>query len=146
MPLIHWREGYAVNVFKLDQEHKKLVELINRLFEARRNGEDDQVLREIMTELSDYTQIHFTHEEQEMERLNYSDLEFHKEQHRKLRQQVIDLKTMIDQDIEGLASLIDFSSLVTECLPELWILELVTQPNSVIKRRIVFHGKLHCCK
>lgn len=103
MGLIHWRSSYAINVFQLDQEHKKLVDLINTLYEARKEGQDEAVLRNILSGLIDYTQTHFQHEETEMERLGFPDTEHHKKRHLELKQQVFDLKTMVDQDIEGLS-------------------------------------------
>jgi hemerythrin len=90
--LIKWRDGYATHVAQFDEEHKKLVALINELAEAIRDRQGEAVLGHVFSELVDYVHQHFTHEEQEMERYNFPGLEEQRAAHAKLKASVFDLQ------------------------------------------------------
>ena len=37
LEMIEWNEKYSVNVSEIDEEHKKLIEIINKVIVARQN-------------------------------------------------------------------------------------------------------------
>ncbi len=45
MALIDWDKSLSVNVEEIDQQHKKLIAMINELNEAMRNGKGKEVPR-----------------------------------------------------------------------------------------------------
>jgi len=90
--LMPWTDSLKVNVKSIDKQHKRLVDLINDLHQAMRNGKSNEEMGFILDELVDYTNVHFRDEEKLMEDAGYSDLENHKKVHEKLVQQVVDFQ------------------------------------------------------
>lgn len=56
----------------IDDQHKKLIEQINILHSAMREGKAKEVVGAILEELRAYTKYHFSNEEKAFERYNYS--------------------------------------------------------------------------
>ncbi len=83
MALLEWSDKLSVHVDEIDAQHKKLIDLINRLNEAWKEEFKREDVRSVFMELIDYTKYHFTSEEKYMEQNNYPDLEAHKKQHQK---------------------------------------------------------------
>ena len=88
MSLITWDEKYSVNVQKFDQDHKKLVQLINDLHQAMLDHKANDVLGVIFIELANYTKDHFKAEEEAMVKYSYPNFEAHKKLHTELVAQV----------------------------------------------------------
>ncbi|HFC98467.1 MAG TPA: bacteriohemerythrin [Thermosulfurimonas dismutans] len=82
---------------EIDQQHRKLVNLVNRLYRAVKAGEGQQVLGEILQELVAYTDYHFKTEEYYFDRYQYPEGEIHKEIHRKLTAKVLDFKEKFEK-------------------------------------------------
>lgn len=76
-----WKEGYSVGITALDEDHKKLIDLLNQFQTAYEYHTSDAFERQALNELIDYTKYHFKREEQLMEEHGYPDLENHKEKH-----------------------------------------------------------------
>lgn len=76
----------------MDEQHKKLIAMINRLHGALKKGHARMEIRTILEELTAYTVEHFTAEEAFMAGTNYPDLERHKEIHRQFVAKVVDAK------------------------------------------------------
>ncbi len=97
MALIDWNESLATNIPQIDQQHKKLVELINKVSQAMKNSQGNEILLEVMTELLSYTKSHFRSEEQFMASMNYPKLAEHKQVHAAVTQQVTDLYNKVKE-------------------------------------------------
>ncbi len=91
MALIEWSENYSVKVKTIDNQHKKLVDLINELHGAMREAHGKDVLGKILNELTEYTVFHFSTEEKLMNDNGYAGYVAHKAEHDKLTKQVIEL-------------------------------------------------------
>ena len=79
---IAWKDQYSVGIDSIDQQHRKLVNLINQLMTAVDYSTGEEFEREALAELVDYTKTHFSYEEGLMEDNGYPDFEAHREQHR----------------------------------------------------------------
>nr|CRH07158.1 Putative methyl-accepting chemotaxis sensory transducer [Candidatus Magnetococcus massalia] len=79
-----WDDSLSVGVQQLDEEHKVLVEIINKLHRNLKMGESDTALGEILKELTSFTATHFEHEEALMAKHNYPGLAGQKEQHKRM--------------------------------------------------------------
>ena len=79
---IEWKDEYSVGLDSIDQQHRKLVNLINQLKTTVDYSTGEEFEREALAELVDYTKTHFTYEEGLMEDNGYPDFEAHKAQHR----------------------------------------------------------------
>lgn len=106
MALINWSDEYSVKINSIDQQHSKLVELINQLHSAMKEGKGKEAIGRIISELISYTKVHFTHEESLMVKHSYPGYLKHKALHDELVNQVLEIekelksgKTVISQDV-----------------------------------------------
>ena len=83
-----WSQDYSVNIKTIDDQHRELVNILNRLFVAVSKREGEKVIAGILDALMSYTQTHFALEERLMRQAKYKDLEPHMEEHRKLLEQL----------------------------------------------------------
>jgi len=80
--LIHWKEKYNVNIKEIDQQHKKLIDMINVLHDAIIRKEDKNIMAQIISDMRDFAFIHFKTEEKYFSRIGYKDAESHKAEHK----------------------------------------------------------------
>lgn len=112
--MLVWSEKMSVHVDYIDQQHKKIIELINevdRIYELKKSGQEISLssLEKVIDELVLYTQQHFADEEEILERHSYRELERHKEIHRHLVSQVEALRTKFkDLGLEVVPILLKF--------------------------------------
>lgn len=78
--LLSWTPDLSVGIEVIDAQHKRIVEYINQLHEARLRGDKDAIAR-VIEELVDYTLSHFSFEESMMEEAHYRFLAPHKKVH-----------------------------------------------------------------
>jgi hemerythrin len=76
-----WNQSYSVGVDNLDQDHRKLVDMINKLHEAMTTGQSNAVISPLISSLKEYSLTHFNNEETYMQQINYPNLEDQKKQH-----------------------------------------------------------------
>ncbi len=91
--LIRWSDELRTGIAKIDEQHRGLVNLVNRLYSALRNGQGNAALGEILEELIQYTAVHFKTEEDLMVRYSYPDYESHKRTHDGLVKQVLEIQS-----------------------------------------------------
>lgn len=104
MPLIEWTAELSVGIDSIDEQHKKLVNMINALNDAMLLGESNELLGKIFTGLATYTQKHFAYEENMFAEYGYADSQEHKRQHAELINQVIELKEQFIENPQGTIS------------------------------------------
>lgn len=80
-PPIVWDESYSVGVALLDQHHRHLAELINRLAACAAERGVSENVAGILEALVSYAEYHFHHEEAMMEEAGYPGLAAHREEH-----------------------------------------------------------------
>ena len=78
--ILTWQSIYSVNVRELDDQHKKLFDILNRVFEIK-NVEDGGGLESILEELEEYANYHFSMEEKYFDKFNYPEKDQHKKMH-----------------------------------------------------------------
>jgi hemerythrin len=81
MALFIWKDEYSVNIKQIDEQHKKLVAILNELHSAMLTGKATDSLGIILDELLDYTKYHFKTEEDLMKEHNYTHYTIHKDNH-----------------------------------------------------------------
>lgn len=91
-----WSDSLAVGNTFIDQDHQKLIEMVNRLHLLMQEGKGKEVLGKVLHNLITYTQEHFRREEELMHKLGFSGMEDHKIEHQKLLRQVLDLQIKYD--------------------------------------------------
>ncbi|MFN4003884.1 MAG: bacteriohemerythrin [Hylemonella sp.] len=81
MAYFEWREDMAIDGGPIDAEHRKLVDLVNRLHDATSVGQGRQVVGALLQELILDTATHLQHEEALMQELGFADLPQHRQGH-----------------------------------------------------------------
>jgi len=92
MALVEWSDTYVVNVREVDNQHKRLVTLVNELHDAVQTGKAKEVMGKVLGDLVNYTVYHFATEERFFDIYNYPDSESHKKQHTDLIEQITTLQ------------------------------------------------------
>jgi len=90
MALMQWSDRLSVGVKEFDDHHKKIVALINDMYDAMMKGEGKEKMGKVLTELVGYVGTHFAAEERTFKTHGYPDVAAHKVEHDKLTKQVID--------------------------------------------------------
>ncbi|MEW6013478.1 MAG: bacteriohemerythrin [Elusimicrobiota bacterium] len=102
MNLIEWNKDYSVGIEKFDSEHKKLIEIINKLNEAMKSGRSKEILNDIISSLIKYTQTHFKSEEDFFKSVNYPEAQTHGNCHRAFVLKVADFEKRFKSNQVGL--------------------------------------------
>ncbi|HRS19486.1 MAG TPA: bacteriohemerythrin [Bacteroidales bacterium] len=92
MSLLTWNSTYSVNIVEIDNQHKKLIDLINQLYDAKQAGAADTIIQKVFNELVSYTFTHFNYEESLLRKANYSDLAEHCDIHKSIVERVRNLQ------------------------------------------------------
>jgi hemerythrin-like metal-binding protein len=92
MALITWNNALSTGIAEQDNQHKKLIDLINQLNDAMHSGKGNDIMGKVLTELVNYTVYHFGYEEKLMGQHGYSDTPAHKAEHAKFVQTAGDFK------------------------------------------------------
>ena len=78
---IEWNDSLCTGIKLIDNQHKRLIDLINQLVMCMKDGGDRMVLASVVDELVNYTVTHFRDEEEMMKKYNYPDFAAHKKLH-----------------------------------------------------------------
>ncbi|MCU7795941.1 MAG: bacteriohemerythrin [Candidatus Thiodiazotropha sp. (ex Semelilucina semeliformis)] len=92
---VEWSDTLSVGIEEIDEQHKVLVDLVNKMHEAIHQRHGSDVVNSILKDLADYTRIHFAVEESLMRILNYPGYDEHKEIHEELLHSVVDLQDKV---------------------------------------------------
>ncbi|MDR1888336.1 MAG: bacteriohemerythrin [Zoogloeaceae bacterium] len=90
-----WSDEYSVGIDEIDEQHKTLFTLINRLHQAIMHREGSAACVGILNELVDYTRIHFSLEQTLMRVGGYPEYEKHCGLHKALVDEVEALQQKI---------------------------------------------------
>ncbi|BBD08792.1 bacteriohemerythrin [Desulfovibrio ferrophilus] len=81
MPRIEWNDSLKLGVSEIDEQHEKLIALINDLYDAFTQGKAQDVVDNIVSEAHDYIGYHFSTEQRLMEEHGYPVMDDHIEEH-----------------------------------------------------------------
>jgi len=92
--LVVWDEAYSVGFEHIDNQHKRLITMINTLSAACKMGDAaaDIAYLKVINSAMDYAKTHFSDEEKYMREAGYPELRKHKKQHKKF---VTDIKKSV---------------------------------------------------
>jgi hemerythrin len=92
MPLMQWNDKLSVGVASIDNDHKRLVGMVNDLYDGVVAGHGKDVLGRVLDGLISYTAEHFAREERYFAQTGYPDSVAHKKEHEDLVKQVLDVQ------------------------------------------------------
>mgnify|MGYP000871067617 FL=1 len=104
MAFIVWDEVYATGIASIDEQHKHLVSLINRMFEALSQKKGKEEVLYVIEEMSRYARCHFLAEELLMEKAGCPDIAEHRLFHDAFSSKVDDFLFKYKQDEEALSA------------------------------------------
>lgn len=103
-----WTEQLNVGIDVIDQQHRKLVDFINQLDDARTCGASQKVIGKLINDLVDYMIYHFGFEETLQEKVGYPYIKAHQKMHVQIAKRVDELQARfnvgvdVSQDIDNL--------------------------------------------
>jgi hemerythrin-like metal-binding protein len=90
--LFTWNDTYNTGIATIDTQHKKLVDILNRLYAAMEKGQARDVLGKLLDELVQYTVVHFSTEEGFFARYGYLETISHKKEHENFKAKALALQ------------------------------------------------------
>ena len=88
MTLLTWSHECIVGVRAMDDQHSILMEALNELRHMLVQGRERREISEQMERLVEFTQLHFTCEEQLLEQQGYPGVAEHRADHKRLFHQI----------------------------------------------------------
>lgn len=109
MALVNWTPKMSVGIVKIDKQHQGLFDIMNQLHEGMLQGRGKEVLGAAITNLTQYTKIHFGDEEALLRLHGYPKLAEHLKMHETFRQKLAELDNQHKAGTAALAvSTLDF--------------------------------------
>ncbi|MCX7174491.1 MAG: bacteriohemerythrin [Proteobacteria bacterium] len=113
MQLFQWKPQFDTGIDTVDQQHRQLVDLINRLGTVAVVGQNmEATISPILGELTDYAFNHFSEEEDLMENrgVDQRHIEHHQRQHSRFIEQVEEIWNLRGSQQDPIGILGDFLS------------------------------------
>ncbi len=92
MELLSWNPFYSVGVERLDEQHRRLIELLNGYANAVLERHGAEALGPLLEELVVYVAVHFRDEEGLLREHRYPELEDHLREHQALLDRLEELR------------------------------------------------------
>lgn len=81
MAFIEWNSNLSVKIAAIDEQHQKLIAMINELNNAMALGKGKEVVSKIINGLVSYATSHFSTEEKYFDQFKYPETLTHKKEH-----------------------------------------------------------------
>ncbi|MBA4384693.1 MAG: hypothetical protein C0410_08150 [Anaerolinea sp.] len=104
---LQWSNRFSVGIKELDNQHQRLINLINRLIlVSATNSIHSEIIKSILEEMTTYAQVHFKTEERLMETYEFPEIKEHKKRHLDFQIKTMDLYEEIEQSTEQTAEVL----------------------------------------
>lgn len=130
MPIVKWIESFNLGVRVIDEHHRQLVDLLNKVYDDVTSGEPVSRIEVVLTELFDYATYHFSTEEEWMREMAYEGAADHTVQHIMFTDRLTDLVNGYHEGMEGMNS--EIFSFLTH-----WLLDHILEADRDIIRRAI---------
>lgn len=97
-----WEDEYSVKLDEIDNQHKKLISILNELYTAYMEKKHQSIIKDILAKMTNYTINHFATEEKYFKKFNYFDAEKHIEEHKVFVDQVSEFQEKYKQNSKAL--------------------------------------------
>lgn len=112
---MRWNESFSVGVAEIDEQHKKLVEMLGNLLEEMKRGRGKDVMANTINDMFNYAKMHFATEEKYMALYKYPESALHRREHEKF---VETAKSFYEGYMNGSLSAIDLMNFLKNWLVE----------------------------
>ncbi|MDG4597793.1 MAG: bacteriohemerythrin [Candidatus Contendobacter sp.] len=96
MAFLEWSEELSVGIPIIDNQHAQLMALLNRVADAVKTGHEAERITTLLDELVAFARHHFATEEQLMDQHGYVDALAHRQEHRKLVEDLLGIQRQFD--------------------------------------------------
>ncbi len=103
-PIIEWSPQFEVGIRFMDGQHRQMLDLVNRVLEAERQGKELEDLVAVLRDLVRLTEHHFHAEETRMAELGVA-ADTHRGEHRDLIESLRFFTDRLDADKVGMCSI-----------------------------------------
>lgn len=111
MAFFEWSPEYSVQVSELDDQHKKLLMMMNKAYDAIQENVDHINVSTLLTAMSDYAIMHFSKEEHLLKKYEYNEFETQQKEHNQFFDQIMIFKTKLsDGDPFVMAEIAEYLS------------------------------------
>jgi len=83
MTVIDWSENLSLKIKLIDEQHKKLIDLINDFYDGINKSSSKEKIFEMINAMKNYAGFHFSTEENLLQRYNFPDYQNHRNTHDK---------------------------------------------------------------
>lgn len=109
MKPIEWNDSLNIGIEEIDCQHRRLIEIRNRLAVHCADGDEGQEhYHQVLSELFEYTRAHFQAEEDFMRSINYPELDVQQAEHNKFVETLLDFSAAAMRGEDGRISCLDF--------------------------------------
>ncbi|MBN2165974.1 MAG: hemerythrin family protein [Marinilabiliaceae bacterium] len=133
MALIQWTPALSVKISSIDDQHKKLFDLLNSFYDGLVQKSDAGTILALAKGMKDYTNEHFTAEERLMEQYGYPALDKHKQEH------IVFVKKVEDIEKKLLSGSLIISFEITNFLKD-WIKNHIQKTDIQYSSFLIEHG------
>ena len=96
MAIIEWDSTMSVGIEKMDEQHQKLIAMMDELHDAIRQKREAEIIEDTLTNLFNYAQLHFATEEKLFALHRYPEERLHELEHRRFIAKAFEFKEMIE--------------------------------------------------
>ena len=124
-----WEPEYSINDLEIDKEHQNLFSIAKTALDinSKHNDNEEKIeLKDIISKLFTSVKIHFEHEQEYMEKINYPQLQNHK----KLHKNMLDTSTKLVNELCDLNSQ-EIEVLLFEFIDEYFIQHIKTEDKKI---------------
>ncbi len=93
-----WKAQYALGHDTIDQQHRQIVAILNRLYESIRESTEEDQTGPILDDLCQYADTHFAYEEAVMAEIGYPDLAAHRRRHAEWKPEAQRFRARFERD------------------------------------------------
>lgn len=90
--MLVWSDEYSVGIEEMDEQHKRLIDLINAVYDGLAEKTNSETVGTVLDELIDYTKVHFAVEECLQRLFSYEGYEAHKAIHDNIVKKVTEMQ------------------------------------------------------
>jgi hemerythrin len=96
MAFYSWKQEYSVGNDLIDKQHQVLIEMINKMHDAMKMGKGSSESEKIVSEMIEYSAMHFAAEENLMKQIHFTGLTEHLKEHKAFMVKALEFQNQIN--------------------------------------------------
>lgn len=129
-----WKDEYRIGVRLIDNEHKKLFEMVDELALIVKESEYDLIRKgkcqDAIVFMKAYVVLHFSDEEEYMKSIEYPHLELHRKIHQEFTEEIAEYEADLEKNGYTDEKILKFVHML-----EMWLVNHVTNEDQRIVKK-----------